>query len=102
MAKGKGGIGMKSLAFIMASLGLFGSAGGSNYLPQNNAKSVRAKDAVNNLPNTGAPSKENKKGFSEDNPYKYKKKGFMNQRKYRRHCRSNPHLFRSKKHRSKN
>lgn len=103
MKKNKGSsLGRKSLIAVLATLGLFSTAQGSQYTPNNQSYNVRAnKEAINKVPE--APRPMSRKIFSgSDNPYKQCKLVHNGQKKYRKHLRSNPHLRNSKKNRLNN
>jgi hypothetical protein len=99
MKKYSVGTGRKSLAALMAVMGLFSTAQSSSYVP-NNQSVVRAKDSINNLPS--APRLiEKRKTFGGDNPHKHYRKMKRNQKQYRKWMKQVPQFRNSKKCRLK-
>jgi hypothetical protein len=60
--KKQGSVGRKALIGVMAALGLFSSAGSSQFIPANNSHFVRSKDALNNMPTAPKPQSDRKIG----------------------------------------
>jgi hypothetical protein len=73
-----------------------------NFVPNNHNTRATSKDAIKDKgEKPTVTEKEHRHGGSWNKP-KLDGPGVLNQRQYRKKCASNPHLYRSFKHRSKN
>jgi hypothetical protein len=106
MAKSKNSIGKKIAIAALAASSLAAPSAtvdASVQQAQSPAKNISVRDSAIEAQVAPRPVTDNKKLLNGRFKRNYGEPGrFLNQRQYRKKCRQNPNLYKSKKHRSKN
>jgi hypothetical protein len=93
---------LKRVAAMMAGVAMMGApvhSASPVSSPTGNVQSLKKDAVTKQVEPVRSVSRKQISGFSSNENNSGR---FLNQRQYRKKCRQNPHLYKSKKHRSKN